>query len=125
MAQDSLIPLSERTKEEQRRIQQMGGRASGKARRRIKDLKEAILAALAMEIPNKSGVTMTGAEGIARAVLKKALNGDPKSVQQILDLLYGRRQEVDVKGNVVTSLPDLHIEFLPGKESANDGAETE
>lgn len=103
----------------------MGGRASGKARRRIKDLKEAILAALAMEIPNKSGVTMTGAEGIARAVLKKALNGDPKSVQQILDLLYGRRQEVDVKGNVVTSLPDLHIEFLPGKESANDGAETE
>ena len=37
----NLVPLNERTKEEQRSIQQDGGKASGVSRRRKKSLKEA------------------------------------------------------------------------------------
>lgn len=42
MAQEDLIPMSERTKEEQKKIATMGGIASGIARRRKRDMKEAV-----------------------------------------------------------------------------------
>ena len=43
---NNLIPLNERTKEEQTKITTMGGKASGKARRRKRDLKELLELAL-------------------------------------------------------------------------------
>lgn len=42
MAQEDLIPMSKRTKEEQKKIAIKGGIASGKARRRKRNMKDAI-----------------------------------------------------------------------------------
>lgn len=42
MAQEDLIPMSKRTKEEQKKIATKGGIASGKARRRKRNMKDAI-----------------------------------------------------------------------------------
>lgn len=42
MAQEDLIPMNERTKEEQKEIATKGGIASGVARRRKRDMKDAI-----------------------------------------------------------------------------------
>ena len=42
MAQEDLIPMSMRTKEEQKKIATKGGIASGKARRRKRNMKDAI-----------------------------------------------------------------------------------
>ena len=42
MAQKDLIPLNKRSKAEQKRIQSMGGKASGAARRRRKTMREAL-----------------------------------------------------------------------------------
>ena len=42
MAQEDLIPMSQRTKEEQKKIATKGGIASGKARRRKRNMKDAI-----------------------------------------------------------------------------------
>lgn len=50
-SKENLIPLDERTKEEQRKIAQQGGIASGKARRRKRSMKEA--AQLILNLPSK------------------------------------------------------------------------
>ena len=50
-SKENLIPLDERTKEEQRKIAQQGGIASGKARRRKRSMKEA--AQLILNLPAK------------------------------------------------------------------------
>lgn len=49
---DNLIPLDERTKDEQREIQKKGGIASGKARRKKANIKKTLEALLAMDIPD-------------------------------------------------------------------------
>ena len=77
MAQKDLIPLSERTKEEQKRIAQMGGNASGEARREKKRLQEAFKALLDMQDEDAlAGTNVTNAMSIALAMVKKAKKGD-------------------------------------------------
>ncbi len=83
----------------------------GKIRVRNRDLKAAIDAVLAADVTTSSGEVMTGAEVIACALVSKAVNGDLKSIQIILDLIYGRKQEVEMKG--AANLPDLHVQILP------------
>ncbi len=55
--EENLIPMSERTKEEQKRIATMGGIASGEARRRRRDIKDTLdlLLSKPFKINNKSG----------------------------------------------------------------------
>ncbi len=76
-----------------------------------RELKAAIDAALAVDVITSSGEVMTGAELVACSLVSKAVNGDLKAIQIILDLIYGRKQEVEMKG--ATNLPDLHVQFLP------------
>lgn len=117
---ENLIPPSQRTPEQRREMGANGGRKSGQVRRRNRDIKKALLAMLGRDLPSKSGEKLTGAEGLATAMLKEALKGNPKHIQQILDLIYGRKQEVEMKGSVVTKLPDLNISFLP--ETTDNGS---
>lgn len=76
MNEDNLIPMNERTKEEQREIARQGGIASGKARRERKTLKEELLILLS------KGDTQ---EKISLALLQKAMNGDTKAFEVIRD----------------------------------------
>ena len=81
MAQKDLKPLNTRTKEEQKRIATMGGKASGEARREKKLLKDTLQALL--ELKDKKGIT--GQEQICLALFKKAKTGDTKAFEVIRD----------------------------------------
>lgn len=114
--QENLIPLDKRTKEAQRKIQSMGGIASRDAKRRVKDLREALQEALGIVVPSRNGGELTIAQGIAQKTARKALDGDPKALQQIIDLLYGRKQEVDVKSSDGSMSPmDVTVKFVKPK----------
>lgn len=76
-----------------------------------RELKAAIEAALAADVTTSSGEVMTGAELVACSLVSKAVNGNLKAIQIILDLIYGKKQEVEMKG--AANLPDLHVQFLP------------
>ncbi|WP_341932155.1 hypothetical protein [Streptococcus pluranimalium] len=96
MANDhNLIPINQRTKSEQRKIQQKGGLASGKARRQRADLKRAFEVLLSSEVNNEQmrelliglGYEPTNEMALALVVLQKALNGDVKAFSKIQELI--------------------------------------
>ncbi len=79
---DNLIPLNERTKDEQRKIQKKGGIASGKARRKKANLKRTMEELLKMDLPDSKlkqqlvaiGIDPSMEQGLALSVLLKAIN---------------------------------------------------
>lgn len=81
----NLKPQSERTKEEQRRIATMGGKASGEARRKKRDIRLAMEALLEKSYKGKNGQELTGAEAIALKQMEKALKGDTKAFEVVRD----------------------------------------
>ncbi|WP_138082803.1 hypothetical protein [Streptococcus equi] len=93
--EQNLIPINQRTKSEQREIQQKGGLASGKARRQRADLKRAFEALLCSEVNNEQmrdlliglGYEPTNEMALALVILQKALNGDVKAFAKIQDLI--------------------------------------
>ncbi|ESV54841.1 hypothetical protein SAG0136_06265 [Streptococcus agalactiae LMG 14747] len=96
MANDhNLIPINQRTKSEQREIQQKGGLASGKVRRQRADLKRAFDTLLSSEVNNEQmrelliglGYEPTNEMALALVVLQKALNGDVKAFSKIQEVM--------------------------------------
>lgn len=80
---DNLIPLNERTKEEQTKIAKMGGIASGKARNYKKEQLENLKMLLDSEY--KDGITYRQAMNLG--VLKGALDGKAENFKTILDFI--------------------------------------
>lgn len=80
---DNLIPQSERTKEEQRKIARQGGIASGEARRRKRDLRLALEMLLEKEYKDKAGNTLTGTEAITAKLFEQAMKGNIKAFETI------------------------------------------
>ena len=94
--QENLIPQNKRTKDEQRKIARQGGIASGKARRKIKDVKEAFRIALGMDGAKKGDVHLTNAESIAAVTMEEILkNRNVKWLSVLMDALYGKEQKID------------------------------
>ncbi|WP_242258855.1 hypothetical protein [Streptococcus thoraltensis] len=96
MANDNnLIPINQRTKSEQRKIQQKGGLASGKVRRQRADLKRAFDTLLSSEVNNEQmrelliglGYEPTNEMALALVVLQKALHGDVKAFSKIQEVM--------------------------------------
>ena len=117
MARKDLIPVTQRTKDEQKKIQRKGGKASGEARRRKRDIKEFLDILLEKELATKDGKLMQGSERIATALFTKAANGDIKAIQQILELKYGKRQEIDLKSSDGSMTPlDVKIKIVDPKQ---------
>lgn len=78
MNEENLIPFTERTETEQRKLAVMGGIASGKARRARKTFREALKKALGCEIPKDSPIY-----GRIRTQMKAlGIDGEP-TVQDI------------------------------------------
>lgn len=67
-----------------------GGEASGEARRRRKELREAFSVLLESEFKDKKGNTLTGAEAIALKVFERALKGDLRAFEIIRDTTEGK-----------------------------------
>jgi hypothetical protein len=93
----NLIPLNQRTKDEQRKIAKKAGIASGEKRRHQRDLREAVKALQSVVVPVKGGGDgLTYAEAIARAVGVKAAQGDLKAAAMYWEWMYGKQTKVDV-----------------------------
>lgn len=97
--QENLIPQSERTKEEQRKIATMGGIASGKARKEKKAMKDTLKTLLSMSLKEQrstdiekiksiaalKGKNITVQEAIMLAQIQKAMKGDTRAAEFIRD----------------------------------------
>lgn len=81
--ENNLIPQSERTKEEQREIARKGGQASGRSRRRKKDLAQALQILLDKKYIDKAGNKITGTEAIATKLFEQAMKGNIKAFETI------------------------------------------
>ena len=83
MAKEDLIPMSERTKAEQKKIAKMGGVASCKARRE----KATIRKTLEMLLEEKNSKGKTYKELATLGLLKGAINGNASNYRTILETL--------------------------------------
>lgn len=84
-----------RTKKEQREIATKGGIASGKARRKRKEFKEALKVALTVVMDDDKTVQEIGIE----ALLDRFMKGDPKVFELVRDTIGEKptdKQEVKV-----------------------------
>lgn len=82
-ATENLIPQSERTKDEQREIARQGGIASGEARRRKRDLRQALEILLEKDFKDKNGNSISGTEAITTKLFEQAMKGNVKAFETI------------------------------------------
>lgn len=89
MAQEDLIPVTMRTKEEAKAISRKGGINSGKARRNKALLKDCINILMEQKVLDpKSGKKITGAEQLAVNLWLKALSeGDTAKAARAFEVL--------------------------------------
>lgn len=93
--EQNLKPQNKRTKEEQREIATKGGIASGKARKKRKEFKEALKTALTVVMEDNKTVQDIGIE----ALMSRFMKGDPKVFELIRDTIGEKptdKQEVKV-----------------------------
>ena len=137
----NLAPFDERTESEQREIASAGGKASGKARRRKKSLKQKMQLLLSLP-PAENDQTELSAMGVdpddmdnemvlVKALFIAAAEGDTKAFDRIQDVL-GRsvaREELALKKQEAkrraaagedTQAMKKAVELLGGIESAID-----
>lgn len=89
MAKEDLIPLNQRTKEEQKEIATMGGIKSGEVRKARKTLKDELL--LLLQTNNYQ-------ENITLSILDRATKGDTKAFEVIRDTIGEKpKEEIQVE----------------------------
>lgn len=105
--EENLIPLNERTKNEQREIQRKGGIASGRARKEKADLKKKVNQILEMdvfspqlkEMLEEKGLSATNQTAVATVLLQKALKGDMRAIELLAKMNgnEGTKDKLDQK----------------------------
>lgn len=90
--EQNLIPLSQRTKEEQREIQSKGGKASGEVRRQRQQLREAIQGILdstykVTDSSSGKAMQLTGEQIITRKIIEVINDTNNKHWFETLQLL--------------------------------------
>ena len=83
MNEQNLKPFGERTEKEQREIQQKGGKASAEARRKKRDLREALEMLLEKDFKDRNGNVLSGTEVITAKLFEKASKGDVRAFETI------------------------------------------
>lgn len=115
---DNLVPQNERTKEEQREIAIMGGKASGEARRKKKGMKEALKLLLELDVKSPKlreqmkqlGIdddNLTNEMALMVAQLQKAMKGDVQSANFIRDTSGQKPVEVQEVRELPTIVDDI------------------
>lgn len=97
MNDQNLIPFPERTESEQREIATMGGKASGEARRRLRDMKSSMKALLNQPAGERAKKYKrlvedfkedpTFLDEMLAALLSVALTGDVQAVKQVREIV--------------------------------------
>ena len=98
---ENLIPTSERTMEERKELAIKAGKASGKARRKKKELKQ--LLELALSQPCSDGSGEDNWTQMCAAIVNKALSGDTKAFESIRDTIGQKpteQQQVDMTAKI-------------------------
>ncbi len=104
--EQNLVPFNERTESEQRRIASEGGKASGKARRRKKSLKEAADYFLSLPVSDQRSWNKLARKGIEpeeidnqMAIIvglsQAAALGDAKAAKVLFDVLGEDANDTD------------------------------
>ena len=110
MAEKDLVPLNKRTKDEQKKITQKGGIASGKSRRRKKALRTALKEAVSLPLKDlhpdlREGIMiaakvtdeeLTVGDAVIGSIVRTACNGNSQMAKLLLDVL-GETPEVRLK----------------------------
>ena len=98
MNEQNLKPNSERTPSERKQLASKAGKASGKARREKRTMKQLLEIALSMMVTNKKGETASRKEVIAIQLVNKAASGDLKAMDLLTKLIGEQivRQETEV-----------------------------
>lgn len=124
----NLIPLSERSAEERKRVQSMGGKATAEAVRRRKSMKEQLEIILKMPVVNKEGKSALVATGITdpdladnqaailAVTLAKALGGNLDSIGFI-------RDTIGEKPSDTLNLGDGGVKFVFERQPENATAD--
>ena len=103
----NLVPQSERTKSEQKRIATLGGKASGEARRKKRTMREIAEMVATMEVKDPKMLAALHAAGFKDPItnedaaffglLRKAQSGDPAALKLLAEMRgeYSTRLEVE------------------------------
>ena len=87
MAKEDLIPLNERTKEEQKKIARMGGIASGEARRENAIMRKTLEKMLNATYEDKGTYKDNVALGLLANAIDKSKGGNPEAYKVIAKML--------------------------------------
>jgi len=117
----NLIPLNQRTKDEQRTIQSDGGKASGVSRRRKRSLKEAadlFLSLPVTDVPTYNKMVISGIDpedidyqmAVVVGMTTRAISGDAKAAKVLIEMLGGTKDE-EAQQNTLEKLDDVLAEI--------------
>lgn len=102
--EDNLKPQNKRTKSEQREIAKMGGKASGKARRKKANLKNALNTILTAEATSKTaqileelGFENTNEMAIMLSLTQQAMKGNVRAIELINKMATSEKDDLDRK----------------------------
>lgn len=132
MANDeNLIPMNRRTKSERREIASKGGKASGEARRKKRDMRQAAEMLLNMPVSNKQSTmkaTLTAlgineedmdySMGVLAAMLVQAANGNVKAATFLRDTA-GQNPAQQRYEEITEDTTQVEI-YLPEKEDDDE-----
>lgn len=88
-----------------------GGKASGEARRRKRDMKAELLLVMDELITDRKGKKTTARRAISLTLLKKSLDGDLKAIKLLLEIIGELPKEVVNDGNG-QSTEEAYIKWL-------------
>lgn len=123
---ENLTPLNKRSPEELKKITSAGGKASAKARRKKKAIKEQMEMLLALPLTSESAKKKLKALGLDEkdmdnqmavcvAIMQRMLKGDMAAVNKMLEITG--EKVIEVKVNTVTDDAVKAMEdYLDGKE---------
>ena len=123
MAEQDLIPLNKRTKEEQKKIARKGGIASGESRKRKKQMHELVslmldskptekqAAALMKNFPDLEGEDLTIASSMVAGQIKSAMNGNTKAFLALNDL-NSKGKKTDDNREWTIPITDITIDYV-------------
>ena len=119
---DNLVPNEDRTPEERRENARKAGIASGVARRKKRDLREACLAILETEITTKTGDKMTGSEAMVAKLFQQAMKGNIKAFIALRDTAGQKPVEKLVVSDVDPSVINEVESMVAGATAADTTA---
>ena len=108
----NLIPNSERTPSERRKIARSGGLASGAARRERSSLRKELIELLDIETDCPDGTKRTLLERISLALIEKAISGDVAAFKAIRETIGEEEPEEKPEEKVELSLGNMPPELI-------------